>query len=213
MAIRRPDFYRHNNPNLPIVKQSDMEIGVSVAEPNDLLTYPPAKIVKGGSVWVESTGTFWVLKDKGNITSLSGWEEVKTSDLGEDAPTGGSAYIRKNGEWVNIFNTTLPRDIYLSANKPLDPVDIGSTWFNINTGKNYILLSEDLWVEQLTAHTGTVFGESGTINVIVIKSSGQVIIPDNQTLTEAKDSAESGDIIIVYRGHFSEKDLLKDGVD
>jgi hypothetical protein len=80
MAIKRPDTYEHNNPNLPIA-DSDFVRGGSrsaVQTLNDLyaLTGKASQLKQHSTqIYVSGENKIYLLKDSNNIGNSNGWEE------------------------------------------------------------------------------------------------------------------------------------------
>ena len=80
MAIKRPDIYEHNNPNLPIA-DSDFVRGGSrsaVQTLNDLyaLTGKASQLKQHSTqIYVSGENKIYLLKDVNNVGNVSGWEE------------------------------------------------------------------------------------------------------------------------------------------
>jgi hypothetical protein len=80
MAIKRPDIYEHNNPNLPIVDSDFVKGGIRSAVQNlsDLYTLSSkAGQLKQYStqIYVSGENKIYLLKDINNIGNSNGWQE------------------------------------------------------------------------------------------------------------------------------------------
>jgi hypothetical protein len=81
MAIKRPDIYEHNNPNLPIADSDFVKGGVrsAVQTLSDLyaLTTKASQLKQHSTqIYVSGENKFYVLKDVNNIGNSNGWQEV-----------------------------------------------------------------------------------------------------------------------------------------
>jgi hypothetical protein len=80
MAIKRPDIYEHNNPNLPIVDSDFVKGGVrsAVQSLSDLyaLSSKNAQLKQHSTqIYVSGENKIYLLKDINNIGNEDGWEE------------------------------------------------------------------------------------------------------------------------------------------
>jgi len=81
MAIKRPDIYEHNNPNLPIADSDFVKGGIrsAVQSLSDLyaLTTKASQLKQHSTqIYVSGENKFYVLKDVNNIGNSNGWQEV-----------------------------------------------------------------------------------------------------------------------------------------
>ena len=80
MAIKRPDTYEHNNPNLPIADSDFVKGGIrsAVQNLNDLyaLTGKADQLKQHSTqIYVSGENKIYLLKDVNNVGNVSGWEE------------------------------------------------------------------------------------------------------------------------------------------
>jgi len=88
MAIKRPDIYEHNNPNLPIADSDFVKGGIrsAVQSLSDLyaLTTKESQLKQHSTqIYVSGESKFYVLKDVNNIGNSNGWQEVNFGGGGE----------------------------------------------------------------------------------------------------------------------------------
>jgi hypothetical protein len=80
MAIKRPDIYEHNNPNLPIADSDFVRGGIrsAVQSLSDLyaLTTKASQLKQHSTqIYVSGENKIYLLKDINNIGNANGWEE------------------------------------------------------------------------------------------------------------------------------------------
>jgi hypothetical protein len=95
MAIKRPDIYEHNNPNLPIVDSDFVKGGIrsAVSSLTDLfaLSNNLAQLkVNSTQVYVISQDRFYLLKNLNNAGNINGWAPLGTGIGGGGGSSGGT---------------------------------------------------------------------------------------------------------------------------
>jgi hypothetical protein len=80
MAIKRPDIYEHNNPNLPIADSDFVKGGIrsavqSLSDLYALTTKAPQLKQHSTQIYVSGENKIYLLKDINNIGNEDGWEE------------------------------------------------------------------------------------------------------------------------------------------
>lgn len=89
MALKRPDIYEHNNPNLPIADSDFVRGGFrsAVQTLNDLyaLTGKAGQLKQHSTqIYVSGESKIYLLKDANNIGNSSGWEQVNVGNVSVD---------------------------------------------------------------------------------------------------------------------------------
>jgi hypothetical protein len=108
MAIKRPDIYEHNNPNLPIVDSDFVKGGVRSAVQNlsDLyaLSTKNSQLKQHSTqIYVSGVNKFYVLKDINNIGNSDGWEEINFGVISSQKFTP-NLYLRTSAKDTNGNN-------------------------------------------------------------------------------------------------------------
>jgi hypothetical protein len=121
MAIKRPDIYEHNNPNLPIADSDFVKGGLrsAVQNLNDLyaLTGKAGQLKQHSTqIYVSGENKIYLLKDANNVGNVSGWEEFNFGGGTNVVYTTGNQTISGNKNFLSrpTFNSTgllIPSDL------------------------------------------------------------------------------------------------------
>ena len=157
MAIKRPDIYEHNNPNLAIADSDFVKGGTRTAVQNisDLyaLSIKTDQLKENATqVFVISQNKFYLLKSIANVGNSSGWQEVNFGG-------GGSAGM-SNFAYVNSA-TTVTKNTKIGVDTSVNTFTITLPTTNLNVGDviEIIDLNKTFDLRNLTIN-GTIEGSS-----------------------------------------------------
>jgi hypothetical protein len=145
MAIKRPDIYEHNNPNLPIADSDFVKGGIrsAVQSLSDLyaLTTKTSQLKQHSTqIYVSGENKFYVLKDINNVGNSNGWQELNF---------GGGATIE------NVVYTTGNQTISGVKNFASRPTFNGTGLLTFaDTGNFNVTVTANLTGENLVYTTG-----------------------------------------------------------
>ena len=144
MAIKRPDIYEHNNPNLPIADSDFVRGGVrsAVQNLNDLyaLTGKADQLKQHSTqIYVSGENKIYLLKDANNVGNVSGWEEFNFGGgsnivytTGNQTVSGVKNFVTRptlsgfnlitTGDLVDLELKILGDIVYLTGNQTISGV-------------------------------------------------------------------------------------------
>lgn len=173
MAIKRPDIYEHNNPNLPIVDSDFVKGGIRSAVQNvsDLysLTGKTEQLKQHSTqVYVSGQDAFYLLKDINNIGNTNGW--LKMTGVGGD---GGTVSISNVVYTTGDQSITGEKTFQQNINSP-GMLNIGGE-IELNENKlfNYILL--------MSGRNSPVESEPESYTLMQLKYAGNNSWRDNDS--------------------------------
>ena len=192
MAIKRPDIYEHNNPNLAIVDSDFVRGGGRVVANLTELYALTNKIdqlkERVTKVYVISEEITYVLVNKLDITAgvfnSTAWEEESggMSTVYTDGTTITGDGSEENPLIANI-------EVIESETPPLNPIQ-GLRWFNLSNGVEYTYL-QGYWVD---LNGGTTLQ---IVHANLTDKNSEAAVQHVDTTT-VKDTLEANDKVALY---------------